>query len=158
MPVQNSYIDEFLVQNNTKRPITLGDLVNVEIPARQTVNLLSFPRVTKEKINQSKHLQTALENQYLSLIKINKIFKNDDEKSTIISDVSTIDDAIDDILYDIDEKLVLSDVLSIRLDEFSKPLNSLDLNNQQSINFVIENRTSDPSNPSIGQIWLRTDL
>lgn len=28
----------------------------------------------------------------------------------------------------------------------------------EAINFVIENRTSDPSNPETGQIWIRTDM
>ena len=28
----------------------------------------------------------------------------------------------------------------------------------QGVGFVIENRTSDPSSPVVGQIWIRTDL
>ncbi|MCD4735902.1 MAG: hypothetical protein K8R53_07640, partial [Bacteroidales bacterium] len=35
---------------------------------------------------------------------------------------------------------------------------NLDMNGYQIKNMVIENRTSDPSNPAVGQIWLRTDL
>jgi len=35
---------------------------------------------------------------------------------------------------------------------------TLDMNGNQIKNMVIENRTSDPSNPAVGQIWLRTDL
>ena len=35
---------------------------------------------------------------------------------------------------------------------------NIDLNGNQIKNMVIENRTSDPSSPPVGQIWLRTDL
>lgn len=35
---------------------------------------------------------------------------------------------------------------------------NIDLNGNQLKNMVIENRTSDPASPAVGQIWLRTDL
>jgi hypothetical protein len=35
---------------------------------------------------------------------------------------------------------------------------SMDCNQKQMVSMVIENRTSDPTDPAIGQIWLRTDL
>ena len=35
---------------------------------------------------------------------------------------------------------------------------SADFNGQQIVNFRIENRTTDPSSPAVGQMWLRTDL
>ena len=35
---------------------------------------------------------------------------------------------------------------------------TVDFTAQQSLNFVIENRTSDPGSPAVGQLWLRTDL
>lgn len=35
---------------------------------------------------------------------------------------------------------------------------SVNFTAQQSLNFVIENRTSDPGSPAVGQLWLRTDL
>lgn len=35
---------------------------------------------------------------------------------------------------------------------------NLDMNGNQIKNMVIENRTSDPANPAVGQIWIRTDL
>jgi len=35
---------------------------------------------------------------------------------------------------------------------------NLDMNQNQIKNMRIENRTSDPSNPAVGQIWIRTDL
>lgn len=34
----------------------------------------------------------------------------------------------------------------------------VDFAQQPSVNFVIENRTSDPASPVTGQMWLRTDL
>lgn len=34
----------------------------------------------------------------------------------------------------------------------------MDCNQKQMVSMVIENRTSDPSSPVEGQIWLRTDL
>ncbi len=35
---------------------------------------------------------------------------------------------------------------------------NIDLNGNQVKNMVIENRTSDPASPAVGQIWIRTDL
>jgi hypothetical protein len=35
---------------------------------------------------------------------------------------------------------------------------NMDLTNHEALNFRIENRTSDPGSPTVGQIWLRTDL
>lgn len=35
---------------------------------------------------------------------------------------------------------------------------SIDYNGQQAVSFRLENRTSDPESPVIGQIWLRTDI
>lgn len=34
----------------------------------------------------------------------------------------------------------------------------IDFDNNQSLNFRVENRTSDPASPAVGQVWLRTDL
>jgi hypothetical protein len=35
---------------------------------------------------------------------------------------------------------------------------NLDMNQNQVMNMRIENRTSDPASPAVGQIWIRTDL
>lgn len=35
---------------------------------------------------------------------------------------------------------------------------NLDMNQNQVMNMRIENRTSDPASPAVGQIWMRTDL
>jgi hypothetical protein len=35
---------------------------------------------------------------------------------------------------------------------------NLDMNQNQIKNMVIENRTDNPANPVVGQIWIRTDL
>lgn len=44
------------------------------------------------------------------------------------------------------------------LDAIPVAVASVDFNQQQAVDFVIENRTSDPVSPVDGQIWLRTDL
>ena len=44
------------------------------------------------------------------------------------------------------------------LDAFANPVASLDFAQQETLQFVIENRTSDPGSPVAGQLWLRTDL
>lgn len=44
------------------------------------------------------------------------------------------------------------------LDGITAPTASVDFNDQQATSFRIENRTSDPGTPTVGQIWLRTDL
>lgn len=44
------------------------------------------------------------------------------------------------------------------LDGITAPNASVDFNGQQATSFRIENRTSDPASPAVGQIWLRTDL
>jgi hypothetical protein len=49
-------------------------------------------------------------------------------------------------------------VQAYTLDTFANPVASMDFAQQQSLQFVIENRTSDPGAPATGQIWLRTDL
>lgn len=36
--------------------------------------------------------------------------------------------------------------------------NRLDMDEKPIVNFVIENRTSDPGSPATGRMWLRTDL
>ncbi len=49
-------------------------------------------------------------------------------------------------------------VQAYTLDTFANPVASMDFAQQQTLQFVIENRTSDPGAPVTGQIWLRTDL
>ena len=49
-------------------------------------------------------------------------------------------------------------VRTSRLDQMAAPSASVNFSSQQATNFRIENRTSDPGAPSVGQIWLRTDL
>lgn len=53
-------------------------------------------------------------------------------------------------------KLLGSD--PILLNEFGNPTGSVEFNQQQALQFRIENRTNDPVSPAVGQIWLRTDL
>lgn len=49
-------------------------------------------------------------------------------------------------------------VQAYTLDLFANPAASLDFAQQQTLQFVIENRTSDPGSPVSGQLWLRTDI
>jgi hypothetical protein len=44
------------------------------------------------------------------------------------------------------------------LDAIPDPVASVDFAQQQALRFRIENRTSDPAAPAVGEVWLRTDL
>ena len=44
------------------------------------------------------------------------------------------------------------------LNNLTAPSGSVNFNDQQATSFRIENRTSDPGTPTVGQVWLRTDL
>lgn len=46
----------------------------------------------------------------------------------------------------------------IKLHELGAPTSSVDFNQQQVVELRLENRTSDPGSPAVGEIWLRTDL
>lgn len=60
------------------------------------------------------------------------------------------------ILHAVEHKLGGSD--AIRLDELALPTASVSFNGQQALSFRVENLTSDPASPTVGQLWLRTDL
>lgn len=45
-----------------------------------------------------------------------------------------------------------------KLSALADPDASIEFAKQQALQFVVENRTSDPASPVDGQIWLRTDL
>lgn len=45
-----------------------------------------------------------------------------------------------------------------RLNELRDPNGSVEFAQQQALQFRVENRTSDPGSPAVGEIWLRTDL
>jgi len=51
-----------------------------------------------------------------------------------------------------------TDLHTHKLSACTVPNGDVDFNQQQATAFVVENRTSDPSSPVDGQIWLRTDL
>ncbi len=108
MGVVNSYIDHFTVRNTTNRPITLGDLVNVLVPAKKSIDLLKQPRVTKEKINQSHHLQIAVRNGWLVVSKPLKRLKATRERQATVSDeiytdAIFLDDLIDVTISGVDD-------------------------------------------------------
>lgn len=48
--------------------------------------------------------------------------------------------------------------IAATLDEIPAPVASVEFDQQQALQFVIENRTSDPGSPVAGQLWIRTDL
>ncbi len=89
MPVINSYLDTFFVRNNTSKDIALGDLVNISIPPNENVDLLSYPRVTKEKINQSESLQQAIMAGMIVITNVRR--KNSrDRKKAILANLDDI--------------------------------------------------------------------
>lgn len=49
-------------------------------------------------------------------------------------------------------------VFDLTLDQIAAPVASVEFDQQQALQFVVENRTSDPSTPVDGQMWFRTDL
>lgn len=48
--------------------------------------------------------------------------------------------------------------IDLTLDQIQVAIASVDFNGQEATNFRVENRTSDPASPTVGQVWLRTDL
>lgn len=44
------------------------------------------------------------------------------------------------------------------LDTIPAPVAGVSFNGQQATSFRVENLTSDPVSPTVGQLWLRTDL
>jgi hypothetical protein len=48
--------------------------------------------------------------------------------------------------------------IAATLDAIPDPVASVDFAQQQALRFRIENRTSDPAAPAVGEVWLRTDL
>lgn len=76
--------------------------------------------------------------------------------------VITLVDAIDPGLMSSADKTKLDNIAATvqayTLDVFANPVAVMDFNQQQTLQFVLENRTSDPASPVSGQIWLRTDL
>ena len=53
---------------------------------------------------------------------------------------------------------VQSLINATKLSALADPDASLEFAKQQALQFVVENRTSDPASPADGQIWLRSDL
>ena len=49
-------------------------------------------------------------------------------------------------------------VAARKLNSLAVPDGPVAFGQQQATGFRVENRTSDPSSPAVGQIWLRTDL
>lgn len=74
------------------------------------------------------------------------------------------------LAIDVNEDLTVNRTLSIITGDANRtltftsnatvgtPIASVDFNQQQALQLRIENRTSDPGSPAVGEIWLRTDL
>lgn len=88
--IANTYIDALKVRNLTNNPVTLGDLVNFQVPANGTVDLLKVPRVTKEKINQSQHLKAAVDAGILRIIKPRRTDLPEQTQEMILPDLEDI--------------------------------------------------------------------
>ena len=66
-----------------------------------------------------------------------------------------------DIKQDLDARIDTTSTQSVQgTKSFAslKLTGNMNCNQKQMVSMVIENRTSDPSNPVPGQVWLRTDL
>jgi len=61
-------------------------------------------------------------------------------------------------VWTVEPTVISGAIASATLDDLAAPVASVDFAQQQALQFVIENRTSDPGSPATGQIWLRTDL
>ena len=72
-------------------------MVNVLVPAGKSVDLLTQPRVTKEKINQSKHLQIAIKNGWLSVTKTDVRNLKKRERQAVVADEEVIFDDLSDV-------------------------------------------------------------
>lgn len=47
---------------------------------------------------------------------------------------------------------------ALTLNSLANPVASVQFSQQQALQFRVENRTSDPGAPAVGEVWLRTDL
>ena len=92
--VANTYIDTFFVKNRTNNVVTLGDLVNISIGGKRKVDLLTYPRVSKEKINQSTSLQEAIAAGILKVVDVDCKRKNTNKsnKQAILASLADIRD------------------------------------------------------------------
>lgn len=78
-----------------------------------------------------------------------------DAIGTILLDTATVD-----LVYDDATPTVSANVIpgGIPLSSLGSPVASVQFAQQQALQFVLENRTSDPGAPVTGQVWIRTDL
>jgi hypothetical protein len=71
---------------------------------------------------------------------------------------SDVIDLVADLAAKQDAATLAATVQAYTLDTFADPVASVDFAQEQALQFVIENRTSDPGAPVTGEIWIRTDL
>lgn len=58
----------------------------------------------------------------------------------------------------VDDRGRVTNAQTLTLDQVNAPAASVNFADQQATSFRVENRTSDPGSPTVGQLWLRTDL
>lgn len=79
-----------------------------------------------------------------------------DTSALVVTTDPRLSDARTPTAHATSHKLAGSDV--ILLNEFGNPTGSVEFNQQQVLQMRVENRTSDPGSPAVGQVWFRTDL
>jgi hypothetical protein len=90
-------LKSFYVKNLTKRPITLGDLVNVLVPPGETIDLLKQPLVTKEKINKSVHLRFAVRSGWIEILSSTALTLVDEALGPVSGSGATVLDDLTDV-------------------------------------------------------------
>lgn len=86
-----------------------------------------------------------------------------DASITDLQDATEVQGLIDTAIADLPtnaeaETIAEGVVAAAKLNELTAPDGSVNFADQQALSFRIENRTSDPASPTVGQVWLRTDL
>lgn len=84
--IGEGYIDQFYVRNTTNKPLSFGDLLNVSIPPKTTIDLLSISGMSKDKINRSTSLQDAINYGWVTISKTNPRTKTQNVRKDILAD------------------------------------------------------------------------
>ena len=66
--------------------------------------------------------------------------------------------AVEKVYSPADADIVAIVQAGVKLNELLNPDGTVELNQQQALQLVVENRTDEPGAPVNGQIWLRSDL
>lgn len=77
---------------------------------------------------------------------------------TLIYDTTSTQTIVETIVEETVNTAVPEVIAQTRLNDLLPPDGTVDFNEQEALLFRIKNRSADPVDPAIGQIWLRTDL